>query len=176
MSASTTLPHSRKIGPQGNHDAVPSAGDTSLTSPSVATPPASPAVPPGYKRCKGKSCGAVLPRETGFYSDKSRPDGLAIYCRECVKRRAKEAKERQSAQAQAAARERKRIAVAAARERKRLRPPGLEVDVMLTVRSTSAPDGHAVTETFPAKVRTRLIYRGRPAFLAGEPDDSGETS
>jgi len=29
--------------------------------------------------------------------------------------------------------------------------------------------GHIVTETFPATVRTRLIYEGRPAFLAADP-------
>jgi hypothetical protein len=29
--------------------------------------------------------------------------------------------------------------------------------------------GHVVTETFPATVRTRLIYEGRPRFLAADP-------
>jgi hypothetical protein len=29
--------------------------------------------------------------------------------------------------------------------------------------------GHIVTETFPATVRTRLVYEGRPMFLAADP-------
>jgi hypothetical protein len=43
----------------------------------------------------------------------------------------------------------------------RLAEPGM-VEAMVTVRGPS-------TETFPAVVRTRLIYEGRPAFLANDP-------
>jgi len=42
-NVSTTSHYRTKTGPQGNHDAAPSAGDTGATAPSVATPPASPA-------------------------------------------------------------------------------------------------------------------------------------
>ena len=46
------------------------------------------------------------------------------------------------------------------------------VEVMLTVHAPRVGRGNpgvVVTETFPAMVRTRLIYEGRPAFLAADP-------
>ena len=49
--------------------------------------------------------------------------------------------------------------------------PGREVEVTLTVTGPvhGRNDPTPVTETFPATVRTRLIYEGRPAFLAADP-------
>ena len=50
--------------------------------------------------------------------------------------------------------------------------PGREVEVMLTVHGPQIGfphKGHIVTETFPATVRTRLIYVDQPAFLAADP-------
>jgi hypothetical protein len=36
-------------------------------------------------------------------------------------------------------------------------------------------DPTPVTETFPAVVRTRLTWRGRPAFLAADPEAGGSS-
>jgi hypothetical protein len=49
--------------------------------------------------------------------------------------------------------------------------PGREVEVTLTVTGKVIGDRRSTTftETFPATVRTRLIYEGRPAFLAADP-------
>jgi hypothetical protein len=49
---------------------------------------------------------------------------------------------------------------------------GRMVEAMVTVVGPQVGfphKGHIVTETFPAKVRTRLVYEGRPMFLAADP-------
>lgn len=49
---------------------------------------------------------------------------------------------------------------------------GREVEATVTVTGPHVGfpnDGEIVTETFPARVRTRLVYEGRPMFLAGDP-------
>lgn len=51
--------------------------------------------------------------------------------------------------------------------------PGRMVEAMVTVVGPvvgwpSIP-GQIVAETFPATVRTRLVYEGRPMFLAADP-------
>lgn len=46
---------------------------------------------------------------------------------------------------------------------------GWEVEATVTVTGPHVGfpnDGEIVTETFPARVRTRLVYEGRPMFLA----------
>lgn len=70
-NASTTSPRPRKIGPQGNHDDATSAGDTSLTSPSVATPPASPADEDWRiaHRCKVEQADLFFPAKGGSLSE-----------------------------------------------------------------------------------------------------------
>jgi hypothetical protein len=47
------------------------------------------------------------------------------------------------------------------------------VPAVLTVRDRQigAHAAASVTETFPALVRTRLVYEGRPAFLAADPEE-----
>jgi hypothetical protein len=50
--------------------------------------------------------------------------------------------------------------------------PGREVEAVVTVTAPMVgrrAGGKVVTETFPATVRTRLIYEGRPMFLAADP-------
>jgi hypothetical protein len=56
-------------------------------------------------------------------------------------------------------------------------------DAIVTVQSFSAigdnehPVGHKPkTETFPARIRSRYTYKGRPAFMAGDPQQAGATS
>jgi hypothetical protein len=49
---------------------------------------------------------------------------------------------------------------------------GQEVEAMVTVTGPLVGGNEAgviVTETFPATVRTRLVYEGRPMFLAADP-------
>lgn len=49
---------------------------------------------------------------------------------------------------------------------------GRMVDATVTVvapRVGWPNDGAMLTETFPAKVRIRLVYEGRPMFLAADP-------
>lgn len=50
--------------------------------------------------------------------------------------------------------------------------PGRMVEAVVTVTAPvvgRGAKGEVVTETFPATVRTRLIYEGRPMFLAADP-------
>lgn len=49
---------------------------------------------------------------------------------------------------------------------------GREVEAVVTVTAPVVgrrAGGKVVTETFPATVRTRLVYEGRPMFLAADP-------
>ena len=49
---------------------------------------------------------------------------------------------------------------------------GRTVEATVTVAAPRVgwpSDGEIVTETFPATVRTRLVYEGRPMFLAADP-------
>jgi hypothetical protein len=48
---------------------------------------------------------------------------------------------------------------------------GREVEATVTVVGPQVGfphKGHVITEMFPATVRTRLIYEGRPMFLAAD--------
>jgi hypothetical protein len=50
--------------------------------------------------------------------------------------------------------------------------PGRMVEATVTVAAPRVgwpSDGEIITETFPATVRTRLVYEGRPMFLAADP-------
>lgn len=49
---------------------------------------------------------------------------------------------------------------------------GREVEAVVTVTAPvvgRGKPGAVTTETFPATVRTRLVYEGRPMFLAADP-------
>lgn len=49
---------------------------------------------------------------------------------------------------------------------------GRGVEAVVTVTAPTVgrrAGGKVVTETFPATVRTRLVYEGRPMFLAADP-------
>lgn len=48
---------------------------------------------------------------------------------------------------------------------------GREVAATVTVHGVKGNNhgSFPFTETFPAKVRTRLVYEGRPMFLAADP-------
>lgn len=46
----------------------------------------------------------------------------------------------------------------------------VEATVTVTAPLVGGNDSGVIrTETFPAKVRTRLVYEGRPMFLAADP-------